>query len=169
VSRKKRNGTKKQPVAPVGGWPTGRKEVPQVTAPRGKTIDKAAIADPDAPAPKRIVWSFRGYDVDGPYCLMRATQEQFLSIIAKLRDFEGFDLQALQAGGSQHFKRYPLDTLPSGASKRLIEIDHDDEDCICRLRLGGKQRLYGFLRENVFEILWWDPEHAVVPSHLKHT
>ena len=35
--------------------------------------------------------------------------------------------------------------------------------------MGGKQRLWGFLRAGVFHVLWWDPEHQIYPSWEKHT
>ncbi|MDQ1010386.1 hypothetical protein QFZ82_004871 [Streptomyces sp. V4I23] len=51
---------------------------------------------------------------------------------------------------------------------RLDELGFGDRTEIQRLRFTGKQRLYGFLVGNVF-VLWWDPEHEVYPSPLKHT
>ena len=30
-------------------------------------------------------------------------------------------------------------------------------------------QLYGFLVDNVFHMLWWDPEHEIWPSRKKHT
>lgn len=143
--------------------------MPPIPAPERKSISPAAVANPNPHDPDHMVWSFRDYDTDGPYCLTSASLGQFVRIIAKLRDFEGMSFRALQGGSGQHFKRYQLETLAKQACKRLAQINHDDEDCICRLRLGGRERLYGFLRGNVFEILWWDPDHAVCPSHLKNT
>lgn len=42
-------------------------------------------------------------------------------------------------------------------------------DALARFRLGGTERLYGFLVGNEFHILWWDPNHEVWPSTRKHT
>lgn len=36
-------------------------------------------------------------------------------------------------------------------------------------RITAKERVWGLLVEDVFYLLWWDPEHEVCPSHLKHT
>jgi hypothetical protein len=37
------------------------------------------------------------------------------------------------------------------------------------LRLGGEPRLYGFVDENIFHVVFWDPDHEIWPSVLKHT
>lgn len=31
------------------------------------------------------------------------------------------------------------------------------------------RRLYGFLLGHVFHVVWWDPDHEIWPSKLKHT
>ncbi|PBC80100.1 hypothetical protein BX265_4936 [Streptomyces sp. TLI_235] len=68
------------------------------------------------------------------------------------------------------FKEYEL---PGGLCKdaldRLTEIGRDDMTKIQRLELTGLQRLYGFLDGHVFHIVWWDRQHEVYPSKLKHT
>jgi hypothetical protein len=38
------------------------------------------------------------------------------------------------------------------------------EEDIYRFRLGNKRRLWGFRRVNLFEILWYDPDHNVYPT-----
>lgn len=44
-----------------------------------------------------------------------------------------------------------------------------DETNISRLRINGEQRLYGFRRDPKFYVVFWDPEHKIWPSTLKHT
>ncbi len=33
----------------------------------------------------------------------------------------------------------------------------------------GERWLYGFLHDNVFHVIWWDPHHEIFPSKLKKT
>jgi hypothetical protein len=71
--------------------------------------------------------------------------------------------------GDEPGKRYLLSQLPAEPIRRLQELSLDDADCIHRLRLSGPKRIYGFLIDDVFHLLWWDPDHAVFPSTLRHT
>ncbi len=48
-------------------------------------------------------------------------------------------------------------------------MEKDDATLLHSLRLNGAYRVWGILRENVYYVLWLDPEHEVWPSHLKHT
>ena len=63
----------------------------------------------------------------------------------------------------------PLGDLSSSARRRLEEIGLDDRDDLICLRLGSLERIWGFLEQGVFHLVWWDPKHQVCPSAKKHT
>jgi len=54
------------------------------------------------------------------------------------------------------------------AQDRLGEL-HIYEDELFSLRLNGKGRLFGILSEGIFQIVWYDCNHEICPSHKKHT
>ena len=67
--------------------------------------------------------------------------------------------------GGHPGKDYDIEGIPNTeARQRLHAIGMADQTRISRLRLGGTQRLYGFLHGNVFHIVWWDPGHEIWPS-----
>lgn len=67
-------------------------------------------------------------------------------------------------------KHYDVADLPNReAVDRLEALRLSDMTRISRLRLGGRQRLYGFLEDHVFHVVWWDPDYVIWPSHKKHT
>ena len=84
----------------------------------------------------------------------------------KLRDFEGLDRSAIARGGSH---RIPIASLPSKAQKRLRELGKDDVDELMSFRISGKQRVWCIPSNMVMKILWWDPNHEVMPSTKKGT
>lgn len=58
----------------------------------------------------------------------------------------------------------PFDSLPTKTQNLIIQLHLNEifED-LFRFRLGGRKRLWGFLHNGIFYILWWDPEHKVYP------
>jgi len=92
-----------------------------------------------------------------------------VNILKKLGSYETMTVGELFQPGSRHGKTYPVGDMPAGGPERLLEIDRDDETEISRVLLTSKSRLYGFLREHIFYVLWYDPKHEVWPSRKKHT
>ncbi len=69
----------------------------------------------------------------------------------------------------KHNHSVPLDHLAKAAQDRLKAMRLDDIDEVFRLRLTGKQRVWGIRDRNVLNLLWWDPEHEICPSTLRNT
>jgi len=68
--------------------------------------------------------------------------------------------------GKSPLPRWRNTTAHSEPTERNLD---EWADHLTSLRMGGKQRLWGFLRAGVFHVLWWDPEHQIYPSWEKHT
>lgn len=130
---------------------------------------RAVEVDGAEPGRRRLVWRFGEIDDEGSWALSRIGRERLKVLLGHLRSFESMTVNEVFAPNSEHGKRYRVEDLPKAASDRLVEIGRDDETEIARLRCGGKPRLYGFLRENVFHVLWWDPQHAVWPTRKRNT
>ncbi len=77
------------------------------------------------------------------------------------------DIEFEMAGRDRRFKTYEIPQICVEAQNRLQELGIDDLDYISRFRLGSKPRLYGFICQHVFFILWWDPEHRIYPSDIQ--
>lgn len=60
--------------------------------------------------------------------------------------------------------------LVPAARRRLSALRLDVLDEVFRLRLTGRERVWGYFPGGpALQILWWDPEHQVCPSHKAHT
>ena len=157
-------------TAPPEGWGNGEKKIPVET--RGKQTGKQVSGldlDNEDVLRRRPVWRFADLDDDGPWALSSCTQKDLPDIFAKLRTYESMRIGEIFSPGSEHGKAYPVETLPKHAQDRLVTLNRDDETELVRLRFGGRKRFYGVLREHVFHVLWWDPEHEVVPSQKRNT
>lgn len=125
--------------------------------------------DRDAVMARNVVWRFHGLDQDGRWSMANLGSARLLEVLLKLGSFEQQTIRELFYDGEEPGKHYNVENLPKESHDRLTELGREDETIIARLRLTGQQRLYGFLREHVFHVLWWDPQHEVYPSNKRHT
>lgn len=89
-------------------------------------------------------------------------------IIAKLVSFEG--MRVREVFPNDPGKHYQVEAIPNRmALERLALLNLDDQTRISRLRFMGAARLYGFLLDNVFHVVWWDPNHQVWPVEKRNT
>ncbi|QSZ54648.1 hypothetical protein AYX19_17780 [Paenarthrobacter ureafaciens] len=168
----KRRGAHKKVDVPPGGWQNAVKGkapvIPNAVEPPEKLARVLDLEHEDVRS-RRLVWRFSEVDRDGDWDPTAIQPGHFENLLQKMADFESMTIGEIFKPGSEHGKRYPVERLPSHTQARLAEIERDDETELARLRCGGAPRLYGFLRDHVFHVLWWDPKHAVFPSLKKHT
>lgn len=90
------------------------------------------------------------------------------SIFQKLKNYESRTWKEIHSDKHRDHP-VPINQLVNKAQKRLEELHLEDAGELYRLRLSGKQRIWGILDGYIFKILWWDPGHTVCPSEKKHT
>jgi hypothetical protein len=130
----------------------------------GKNLPRQSSATPDQMFPQ---WSFELLDIGGIWCIKNISPEHLSDLMGRLKNLETMAWAEIkQSTGSHHVEK---EQLIKPAQNRLIEIGQDDIDELFSLRITGERRLWGILQNHILQILWWDPHHAVCPSHLKHT
>ncbi|WP_306204112.1 hypothetical protein [Actinoplanes sp. RD1] len=76
--------------------------------------------------------------------------------------------QLFSSRSGSHRKHHDqrVDSLCPEARQRIAMLNHRQMfgDRIFRFRVGGRKRLWGFVKGGVFYVLWWDPEHQVYPT-----
>lgn len=145
-------GSQRQPVA--GAKPRQRKHpIPGATL----EIDKNAC----------LVFGMRLVDDGGPFGWAGLPAKEIRQIREACRSWESMKLGELF--GASGNKPIPAENFDPPAKKRWREIGLDDYDGLWELRVSGKGRLWGMLKDNIFYIVWWDPDHLVCPAPKKHT
>lgn len=167
----KPKGPKRPAVTvPEGGWQNAGRKTVSLTPPPAESKRPVLLdTEHSEVRSRRLVWRFSEVDAEGEWPPAEIGAQALGDLLRKMASYESMTVGEIFSPGSEHGKRYTVDSLPSHARKRLGEIERDDETEIARLRCGGKPRLYGFLREHVFHVVWWDAEHAVYPSKKKRT
>ena len=79
-----------------------------------------------------------------------------------------YELESERAGSDHRHKIYPIAAICKEAKDRLLEIKLDDMEDIFRFRLGNKPRLYGFIIQHIFFVVWWDGDHRICPSDIQN-
>lgn len=152
-----------------------RKKVPP-PAYTGEFRHKVPISAGEMPGSRtdrQIVFRFDCVDLekDCPWSMANMTPEEHRLVLEKLKQFESCRLGEITSGVFKDFTVYSnFSTCPNPEPiERLGRYYDRESDSLARFRLGGTQRLYGFLVEHEFHVLWWDPRHEIWPSEKKHT
>lgn len=149
------------------------KRVPAHHVAKSYHVPESATEIPKDSVNRRIVFRFDCVDLeaDCPWSLAHMSDEEHRLLLLKMRDFEKATVGEIISPSYQAFTCYPDFTqCPNQTPQdRLAKYYEREGDALARFRLGGTERLYGFLVGNEFHILWWDPNHEVWPSTRKHT
>lgn len=66
-------------------------------------------------------------------------------------------------------KHIPVTNLPARALRRLEERGLDDVEGLYEFTLSNRERVWGIRVENICYLLWWDPNHDVIPTPKRNT
>ncbi len=116
---------------------------------------------------EKPAWQINSIDLGGEWGWNKVLKRDILKeIYPKLKSFETMTWHEIE--GRKHHS-VPISNICHEAQQRLNEIENSDIEDLFSFRLTGEKRLWGILDRNILKILWWDPEHTVCPSFLKHT
>lgn len=150
------------------GVPPGATSLPRPSKPDWKKIPTGS-APPGGFDRHVLGLSVRLLDLHGPFGWSKLQAAQIEFVLKKLQAFETMTISEIYVQAKKQHHAIPLEDLCKEALDRLRELKLDEYDRVHTLRLGGTERIYGLLSENVLYILWWDPDHQVCPSTLKNT
>jgi len=111
-------------------------------------------------------FSFSRIDIGGPWCWSELTPDHIRQAFLRLGQFEAMTWQQLRQARCHLIS---VDQLTGDAQRRLQELYLDDFDALWSLRLTGRRRIWCAPSGRVLLLLWWDPDHQVCPSELRHT
>lgn len=122
--------------------------------------------DPNSYFDRTPSWSFSKCDLDYQKWSLKQS-DIFNEIIPKLISFEQRRWKEI-ISDKKHNHWIECISLSKEAQDRLNEL-RLYYDSLFSLRLSGKIRLFGYIENGVFYIIWYDPEHEICPSQKKHT
>ncbi|MBE6363385.1 MAG: hypothetical protein E7054_06990 [Lentisphaerae bacterium] len=96
-------------------------------------------------------------------------EEQMFYIISKLHDIEVQKWSDIFKNSKQHHHINVTDLIPE--VQRLLQKKREDIEQVFSIHISARERLFGIIESGVgiVDIIWWDPQHKICPSHKKHT
>lgn len=147
--------------------PSRAKTVRQIEEPKGKHICQGG--NPDAFYSEHPAWCFRFCD-NAMWCL---SNDLFWNeILPKLKSWETMTWWEILLVDKKNNHSIDVNLLNKVARDRLVEL-HIEAEAIVSMRLSATHRLYGYMTDKVFNILWFDDKHGdnsqcVCRSEKKH-
>jgi hypothetical protein len=145
---------------------SNKKKPSQAFYPAPSKTPKVGV--PEDTERQTIKWSFIRFDNH----IWHNDQYQFgpfNEIANHMKSYERMTWAQVRSGGGGRDHPIPVSKLTPEAQKRLQVLRVDDFDELWRFRFTGPKRIWGVKIGRVFHLLWWDPQHKVCPSELKHT
>lgn len=130
---------------------------------------------PEDPFHKKPAWRVQSLDESSDFGWDKIGQDRWRqSVLPKLRHLETMTwYEILRAAGGRHSGTnshlLPLSSFPKAFQERLEDMGLSGIDEIMSLRLQGTHRIYGWMSDNVMNIIWFDFDHALVTSKKSHT
>jgi hypothetical protein len=141
--------------------PPAKRPVAGAKVPPGKRVVRPPNLDRSR---ELLAWRLSTLDIDGRWGWRRLDEAALQRLHEKLQGFETMTADEL-FGPRRGNKQIPVEDLPREAFRRLEQLQLDDMDGLCELRIKGDSRIWGFRRGNVINVLWWDPDHTVFPGN----
>ena len=129
------------------------------------------IPEPQLPKDITIKFSFRCYDDTGRYCLSKWEKDDVSLALQRLKEINCKtynELHQSRFAFSFHPVNWATTTEKDGYSDNFLKDMEPFQIAILGVN-NQKARMYGALKENTFYIVWFDLEHKITPSALKHT
>lgn len=142
----------------------------------GGRLDPKALRPPPGAEPGHVTVSFEFADRTHSGSWSWPTGDDaalVLDFLCEISRSRWGELLAQETGGRNRHKKhhsYDFGTVAAEAQARLAELRHDETFSeFFRFRLSGEGRLWGYVRDGVFYVLWWDADHKVSPSTRRNT
>lgn len=123
--------------------------------------------NPESYYAKAPSWRFSKADFDGEWSPRAILREE--AVFNRLVSFERQTWGGIVTDKKNNHFIAPNQMIKA-ARKRIEELRYMEyADSLFSVRVGGRERLWGILADGIFYVVWYDQNHEICPSNLKHT
>ncbi len=136
-----------------------------------KQQPKLGPVDPEAYYSRRPVWRLANMHMNEPdECgWHRLDGGQLNSVHSKLVELERLTWKEILVRDRHRNHPISVNKLVASAQKTLEKTPFRGTDQVVSLQLSGTERVFGVMENEIFNVLWWDPDHKVCPAPQKNT
>jgi hypothetical protein len=124
----------------------------------------AIAADPISYLHLKASWRVRHVQMATPYGWHELTLEELLYVQGKLSQFETMTWNEIFVLAKKQNHDIPVGKLKCEMAKKWREKNMKGQPTLWTLRFSGAERVWGIFSEGAYQILFWDPLHAIYPT-----
>ena len=126
------------------------------------------VIPPQAPpGPQGVVFSFKHLHIVEPYTPARRDGQYTIKLLERFRAICGMRRQELISSRSESLKCHPIDfartASPDGFTLLPPALQEEVEPMQFTISKNEHGRVHGFFIQDVFHVVWLDPEHQLFP------
>lgn len=116
----------------------------------------------------RVQWSFQKFDNESWHD-EQYTRTPFHEIADHLKSFESRTWKEIRHQSRKHDHPIEPAQIIARAQERLQVVTRGQYEELWRFRFTGACRIWGVRIQQIFYVLWWDPQHKIYPTDLRNT
>ena len=152
-----------------------RKNAPRIAVPiSGERIPKASESILGNFQPKAVeqarsmslkaAWRVNKIQMADPYGWHDMDSQTLGYIRGKLSAFESMTWNEIFTVAKKQNHSISVESLKCRDAKRWMQENMPDQTELWTLRLSGKERIWGVFAEGAYLIVFWDPNHKIMPT-----
>lgn len=146
-----------------------------IKAQKQSQIYKTSTSSNRSTDDKNVIWVFDKLDKDGEFAFdIDGDGFRHRDFLDKMISYSNRKWSEIKrdthdkAKSKHHFLE--IGTLSKAAKERIKKMELEEfSDAIFSFAFDNKLRVIGIRENELFHVVWYDPEHKFCPSHLKHT
>ena len=132
-------------------------------SPTGVKLPKTVV-EPQLYNDRKAAWHVSRLRLANPYGWHELPLERIQYIQEKLAHFEKKTWNEIFVIEKKHNHAVSVADLRCPLAKSWMRKNMPDQDFLWTLRLSGPERVWGIYSQGVYQLLFWDPEHNILPT-----
>lgn len=128
--------------------------------PRGDKTPKV-LADAPLYDNKKAAWRLGKIQLSDPYGWHLLEVWEFSKLREKLGSFEKNTWHELFVIDARNNHRIQSNQLKCDIARQWMKNNFPDQPYLWTLRISQKERIWGILAENAYQVIFWDPLHKI--------
>lgn len=153
----------KNPV--LGTSPAGQKNAAfaQSATPLGLKVPVIG-KQPESYMDLKAAWRIARCQLLEPYGWRGLDAVMMVEIHGKLSAFESMTFSEIFVRDKSKNHEINVEDIPNPLVRKWLRVNMPDRPALRTLRLAGAQRIWGYLSDGAYQIVFWDPNHKIYPS-----